>query len=110
MLPPDVPACPAVVPFWNWVTLTPRLKPVSCEPLPNKYEPLILAALIILPVAVIRPAVLTLPATTLAVALTVAPCTKAAVIILPPVLKFMFHQQLLLLLLYQHQVCAVVLN
>jgi hypothetical protein len=77
---------PSVVPLLNLVTLTPKLKPVSCDPLPKKNVPAILAADVILPVALNQTAVRNCQPCTLAVALIDAPCTKAAVLILPPVI------------------------
>lgn len=61
MLPLGAPISPLDVPFSNLVTLTPKLNPVSCEPLPMKNVPDTLAAAVMLPVAEINPAVRKLP-------------------------------------------------
>ena len=61
MLPLGVPMLPSVVPLLNLVTLTPKLNPVSCDPLPIKNVPATLAAVVMLPVADISPPVRKLP-------------------------------------------------
>ena len=87
MLPPEVPMLPSDVPLTNLVTLTPRLSPVSCEPLPMKNVPATLPALVMLPDALTKPTVRILPPTTLAVEVIVPEAvTKPAVTMLPPVM------------------------